>query len=210
MTLILFDYDGVLADTLDDLLRFSQEICDEFGVPHHVVKEDISTLESMSFANLGRRVEIPEELIEEFVRRSLEKVANKKSPPRIFPELAEVVMDLSTRHILGVVTTNSTQNVKAFLAEHGLEDCFRVIYGVDQPGTKTEKIAQARGQFTAANEAVFMIGDSASDIRSANEASAKGIGVSWGHQSVEILIRAKADFIVYSPKELQKIFAGMK
>lgn len=206
MTLILFDYDGVLADTLDDLLRFSQEICDELDVRHHVVKEDISTLEAMSFANLGRRVEIPEELIEEFVRRSLEKVANKKSPPRIFQELAEVVKDLSTRHILGIVTTNSTQNVKAFLVEHNLENCFRAIYGVDLPGTKAEKISQAQSQFTAAGEAVFMIGDSASDIRSASEASAKSIGVRWGHQSVEMLIRAKADYIVYTPKELLEIF----
>jgi phosphoglycolate phosphatase len=206
MTLILFDFDGVLADTLDDLLQFSQEICNELGVQHQVVKEDISTLEAMSFANLGRQVEVPGPLIDEFVRRSLEKVANKKSPPRIFPGLAEVVRDLSSQHILGIVTTNSAPNVKAFLIEHGLADCFRAIYGVDLPGTKAEKIVQARKQF-AAGEAVFMIGDSASDMRAASEASAKSIGVSWGHQSVEMLIRAEADFIVHSPKELMEIFA---
>src|SRR5258707_8268222 len=197
MALILFDFDGVLADTLDDLLQFSQEICSELGVLHNVVKEDISTLEAMSFANIGRQMEVPESLIEEFVRRSLEKVANKKSPPCIFKGLTEVVRDLSTRHILGIVTTNSSPNVKAFLIEHGLEDCIRAIYGVDLPGTKAEKISQARSQFAAAGEAVFMIGDSASDIRSASEASVKSIGVSWGHQSMEMLIRAKANYIVY-------------
>ncbi len=101
MTLILFDFDGVLADTLDDLLQFSQEICNELGVYHEVVREDISTLEAMSFANIGRQMEVPEPLIDEFVRRSLKKVANKKSPPAIFTGLAEVVRDLSTRHILG-------------------------------------------------------------------------------------------------------------
>lgn len=205
MALILFDYDGVLADTLDDLLRFSQEICDELGIQHHVVREDISTLEAMSFANLGRQVEVPEPLVEEFVRRSLEKVANKKTPPHIFPGLIQAIRELSTRHILGIVTTNSSQNVNAFLKEHGLADCFRAIYGVDQPGTKAEKISHARDQFTAAGEAVFMIGDSASDIRAANEASVKSIGVSWGHQSVEMLIRAKADHIVNSPRELLEI-----
>ena len=207
MTVILFDFDGVLADTLDDLLKFSQEICDELGVKHHVVKEDVSTLAAMSFANLGRKVEVPEPLIEEFVRRSLEKVANKKSPARIFEDLTEVVRDLSTRHVLGIVTTNSSQNVKAFLVEHGLEDCIRAIYGVDLPGTKAEKISQARSQFAAAGEAVFMIGDSASDIRSASEASARSIAVSWGHQSIEMLVRAGADYIVNSPEELLEIFA---
>jgi phosphoglycolate phosphatase len=206
MALILFDYDGVLADTLQDLLRFSQEICDELGIGHQVIEQDISTLEAMSFANLGRRIGVPEALVDEFVRRSLEKVAKKKEPPRIFAELAAVVKTLSTRHILGVVTTNSSPNVKAFLRQHGLADCFRAIYGIDQPGSKAQKISQARSQFAAADEAVFMIGDAASDIRAAQEASAQSIGVGWGHQSVEMLVRAQADYIVHSPKELLEIF----
>ena len=206
MTLILFDFDGVLADTLDDLLQFSQEACNELGVQHFVVKEDLSTLEVMSFATFGRQLEVPEPLIEEFVRKCLEKTAAKESPPAIFTGLAEVVRNLSTRHVLGIVTTNSTQNVKAFLIDHGLEDCIRVIYGVDLPGSKAEKISQARDQFTAAGEAVFMIGDSVSDMHAAGEASAKSIGVSWGHQSVEMLIRANADFVAYSPKALTEIF----
>jgi phosphoglycolate phosphatase len=206
MALILFDFDGVLADTLDDLLQFSQEICNELGVQHQVVKEDISTLEAMSFANLGRQIGVPESLIEKFVSMSLEKVANKKRPPRIFSGMADVVKELSSKHVLGIVTTNSSPNVKAFLIEHGLEDCVRAIYGLDLPGSKAEKISQARSQFAAAGETVFMIGDSASDIRSAIEASAKSIGISWGHQSVEMLVRAKADFIVRSPKELAEIF----
>src|SRR5262245_15705301 len=129
MALILFDFDGVLADTLDDLLKFSQEICDELGIHHQVVKEDISTIEAMSFANIGRQMEVPESLIEEFVRRSLEKVASRESPADIFAGLAGVVRELSVKHTLGVVTTNSSPNVKAFLVKHGLEDCIRAIYG---------------------------------------------------------------------------------
>jgi phosphoglycolate phosphatase len=136
----------------------------------------------------------------------LEKTAAKESPPAIFAGLAEAVRNLSTRHVLGIVTTNSMQNVKAFLVEHGLEDCIRVIYGVDLPGSKAEKISQARSQFAAAGEAIFMVGDSMSDMRAASEASAKSIGVSWGHQSVEMLIRAKADFVVHSPRALTEIF----
>jgi phosphoglycolate phosphatase len=177
-------------------------------VQHKVVKEDVSTLEAMSFANLGLQMEVPQPLVDEFVRRSLEKVANKKSPPRIFPGMAKVVRVLSATHVLGIVTTNSSQNVKAFLTKHGIDDRARAIYGIELPGSKAEKISRARSQFTSAGEAVFMIGDSASDIRSAIEASAKSIGVSWGHQSVEMLIRAKADLIVYSPKELMDIFVG--
>jgi phosphoglycolate phosphatase len=206
MALILFDFDGVLADTLDELLQYGQEACNDLGVRHFVVKEDLSTLEVMSLATFGRQLEVPEPLIEEFVQRCLSKIAEQESPPAIFAGLAKAVRDLSAKHLLGIVTTNSAQNVKAFLIEYGLEDCIHAIYGIDLPGSKAEKISQARDQFSAAGEAVFMVGDSMSDMRAAKEASAKSIGVSWGHQSVEMLIRAKADFIVHSTQELMEVF----
>jgi len=206
MSLILFDFDGVLADTLNDLLQFGQEVCDELGVVHTAVKEDLSTLEVMSFATFGRQLEVPEALIDEFVRRCLDKVAAKESPPEIFAGLAEVVKELSAKHVLGVVTTNTSKNVRAFLAQHKLEDCIRAIYGLEQPGTKAEKISQARDQFTAAGEAVYMIGDAVSDIHAAKQASVKSIAVSWGHQSLERLSNARPDHVVHSAGELLKLF----
>ncbi len=206
MSLILFDFDGVLADTLDDLLQFGQEVCDELGVKHTAVANDLSSLEVMSFATYGRQLEVPEALIDEFVHRSLEKVAAKKSPPAIFADLAEVVRTLSANHVLGIVTTNSARNVNLFLAEHGLENCFRVIHGIDSPGSKTEKILKARMQFSSQNEDTFMIGDSLSDIRSAKEASVQSVAVGWGHQSLERLVTAEPDFMVRAPMELLKIF----
>ena len=208
MSLILFDFDGVLADTLDDLLRFGQEVCDELGVQHHVRKEDLSTLEVMSFSTFGRQLEIPEPLNGEFVRRCLDKVAGKESPPDIFAGLAEIVRGLSAKNTLGIVTTNSAQNVKAFLRKHGLEEYFHAIYGVELPGSKAEKISQARRQFAAAGEAVFMIGDSVSDIRAAKQAEVKSIAVGWGHQSLAKLIKEKPDHIAVSVQELSKLFTA--
>ena len=205
MSLILFDFDGVLADTLGDMLRFAQETCSELGIQHVVTQDDLSNLEVMSFAEYGRACEVPEQQVGEFVRRCTGKFGAKKSPPPIFEELDEVVRKLSASHILGVVTGNTTQNVETFLSEHGLDDCIRAVYGVDSPGSKTEKISLARTQFAAENEAVFMVGDSLSDIRAARQAGAKSIAVSWGHQSLEMLIRAAPDYLVHSPRELLEL-----
>lgn len=205
MPLILFDFDGVLADTLGDLLQFGQDVCDELGVNHTATKDDLSSLEVMSFATYGRQLEVPDHLIDEFVRRCLAKFGEKQSPPRIFKGLDEVVKKLSSSHTIGVITGNSTENVKAFLAEHRLEEYIRAIYGVDMQGSKVEKISWARDQFAKDGESVFMVGDSASDIRAAREAGIKSIAVTWGHQSAETLTRAKPDFLVRSPEELYKI-----
>lgn len=205
MALILFDFDGVLADTLADLLQFGQEVCDELGVKHTATKNDISSLEIMSVATYGQQLEVPEPLIEEFVRRCLGKFGEKKSPPAIFDGLDKVVRELSENHVIAIVTGNSAQNVKAFLMEHGLDEYVHAIFGVDSSGSKAEKISQAQSQFAAGGKAVFMVGDSASDVRAAQEASVKSIAVSWGHQSAEILIRAKPDFLVRSPGELMEV-----
>src|SRR5512140_2139575 len=100
MSLILFDYDGVLADTLADMLCFAQEVCDELGVKHTVVKTDLSELEVMSFATLGQACGMPDKLVDEFVRRCTGKFAARNSPPAIFDGLAEVVRKLAESHVL--------------------------------------------------------------------------------------------------------------
>jgi len=202
MSLVLFDYDGVLADTLDDLVSIGQEVCNELDVKHIATPHDLNVLEVMSFATYGRQLEVPESLVDEFVRRSLERFAQKESPPEIFDGLSDVIRELSASHILGIVTTNSALNVNLFLAKHGLEDCFQVIHGVDTPGTKVEKISKAKQQLAAQNEPVFMIGDSLSDIRAAREAGVFSIAVGWGHQTLERLLSENPDAVVHKPREL--------
>jgi phosphoglycolate phosphatase-like HAD superfamily hydrolase len=60
----------------------------------------------------------------------------------------------------------------------------------------------ARGQFGTEGEAVFMIGDSVSDIQAARKAGVKSIAVGWGHQSLSKLVAARPDAIVRLPGEL--------
>jgi phosphoglycolate phosphatase-like HAD superfamily hydrolase len=207
MALIIFDFDGVLADTLNDLIQFGQEVCDELGIKHAVRKEDLSNLEIMSFASFGRACEVPEHLVDEFVQRCLKRFAERKSPPAIFNGLSTIVKNLAINNTLAIITTNSSQNVHAFLIEHGLDECIHAVYGVDIPGSKAQKISIARNKFFAdpKQEAVFMIGDSLSDIRAAKEASVTSIAVTWGHQSLEYLLRGDPDYVVNFPHELIEI-----
>lgn len=205
MALIIFDYDGVLADTLDDLIQFGQEACNQLGVKHVVTQNDLSHLEVMSFATFGRACEVPEPLVDEFVKISLNLFAEKESPPAIFDGLSEVIQHFSTKQKLAIVTTNSSQNVHAFLAKHGLDSLVHAVYGVDTPGSKAQKISMARERFTNHEEAVFMIGDALSDVRAAKEAGVSSIAATWGHQSLETLQRGEPDFVVHSPRELIEV-----
>ncbi|MBK6647867.1 MAG: HAD family hydrolase [Anaerolineales bacterium] len=205
MALVIFDYDGVLADTLDDLIHFGQEACNQLGVKHVVTKEDLSNLEVMSFATYGRACGVPESLIDKFVKISLNLFAEKESPPAIFDGLSEVISHLSAHHKLAIVTTNTSQNVHAFLAKHGLDSLVHAVYGVDTPGSKAQKISIARERFVENEEAVFMIGDALSDVRAAKEAGVSSIVVTWGHQSLETLLRGEPDYVVHSPNRLIEV-----
>jgi phosphoglycolate phosphatase len=207
MALIIFDFDGVLADTLDDLIQFGQEVCDELGVEHVVQKEDLRNLEIMSFASFGRACEVPEHLVDVFVQGCLKRFAKKKSPPAIFSELSTIIRNFAINNKLAIITTNSSQNVIAFLVEHGLEECIHAVYGVDIPGSKAQKISIAQKRFSAdpKRESVFMIGDSLSDIRAAKEASVMSIAVTWGHQSLEYLLSGDPDYVVDFPHDLIEI-----
>jgi phosphoglycolate phosphatase len=207
MALIVFDYDGVLADTLDDLLQFGQEACNILGVKHIVTKEDLSSLEVMSFTSYGQACEVPEHLVGEFVKICLNFFAEKKSPPAIFTGLSSVVRYLSVNHTLAIVTTNSSQNVNAFLVQHGLEGFIQAVYGVDSPGSKAQKISMARNRLLEKKkqESAFMVGDSLSDMLAAKEASVTSVAVTWGHQGLENLLRGNPDYVVSSPDKLIEV-----
>jgi phosphoglycolate phosphatase-like HAD superfamily hydrolase len=212
MALIIFDFDGVLADTLNDLIQFGQEVCDELGIKHVVNKEDLSNLESMSFASFGRACEVPEHLVDEFVQGCLKRFAERQSPPAIFNGLSAIVRNFAINNTLAIITTNSSQNVHAFLIEHGLDECIHAVYGVDIPGSKAQKISIARNHFSAGTtrESVFMIGDSLSDISAAKEASVTSVAVTWGHQSLEHLLRGAPDYVVRFPHDLVEVIENIE
>ena len=205
MRLLLFDYDGVIADTFADMIRFAQEACDELGVDHNVIPTDISGLEVMSFAVFGQTCGVPKELTGEFVDRCTQKFAEKPTPPLIFNGMQDVIRELAKGNILAMVTGNTTENVNTFLAHHGLQDCFQAIYGVNMSGSKAEKITMSKRQFEAGKDACFFVGDSLSDIRAAQEAGVRSVAVGWGHQQLELLRKGNPDFIVRSPADLLNV-----
>ena len=204
MALVIFDYDGVLADTLADLLHFGQEACNTLGIKHVTTADDLKSIEVMSFASYGRACEVPEHLIDAFVRICLSAFAEMRAPPPIFTGLSGVVSHLAANHTIAIVTTNSSQNVHAFLAKHGLDAFIHAIYGVDSPGSKAQQIVMARHRLSRdrMQEPVFMVGDSLSDILAAREAAVTSIAVTWGHQSLATLLRGNPDYVVSSPHSI--------
>jgi len=206
MALILFDFDGVLANTLDDMLNFAQAVCAELGVDRVPTPADLDALETMSFVEYGQQLGVPLPLVDEFVSRCLKRFIERPHPPKIFDGMTEVIKQLSIHHVIAIVTGNTTSAVENFLNENGILQCISMVFAVDQPGSKSEKILKAKSQLGTENDAVYYVGDAVSDILAARQVSVKSVAVSWGHQSLSKLANAKPDHIVHAPKEIITIF----
>jgi phosphoglycolate phosphatase len=205
VTLILFDFDGVLADTLDDMLSFARDACAELGIHRIAMPADLASLETMSFVEYGRQLRVPSHLLDKFTDGCLKRFGQRSRPPKIFDGMKQVVEQLSKNNTLAIVTGNTTETVENFLDAHGLRGCVRGIFAVDQPGSKPEKIQSARRQLAKQGDATYLVGDSVSDIYAARDTSAISIAVSWGHQDLSKLTDAKPDYLVHSPRELLEL-----
>jgi len=206
MALILFDFDGVLADTLDDMLTFAQAVCAELGFDRIPTPADLDALETMSFVEYGKQLGIPPQFAGEFASRCLQRFIEKPHPPKIFAGMVQVVEQLSTRHTLAIVTGNTTRAVENFLSENTIRQYIGAIFAVDQPGSKVEKIRMAKSQLATDEDAVYYVGDAVSDIHAARQVEVKSVAVSWGHQSLGKLIHAQPDHIVHTPQEIIELF----
>lgn len=205
MAIILFDFDGVLADTLDDLLNFAREVCTQLGLPRDPTPADLDALGTMSFVDYGRQLKLPPQCIDAFVSQCLQMFNQRSHPPRMFEGMGQVITEAAKNNILAIITGNTTSTVEGFLKANHLREYIRLIIGVEQKGSRSEKIRLALRELEQGEETAYMVGDAVSDIRAARETSVKSIAVGWGHQSPARLMMLNPDYLVNSPQELLEL-----
>ncbi|MGZ6346727.1 MAG: HAD family hydrolase [Anaerolineales bacterium] len=207
--LIAFDYDGVLADSLDHNLLVAEQACRHLGLSLFPTQKDIEQLENMSFKDIGRQIKVPENQIKDFTDFIFDRLEREPNTLSIFEGIAELLLQLSKQHTLVVVTTNTQKVVERFLNKHGLEKCFARIMGDEWQGSKHEKIIQAAQQFNFEKHSVYLAGDTISDIREARLAGINSIAVSWGYQSRSKLLEESPNFFADTPQDILDIFEAI-
>ncbi len=198
---VIFDFDGVLADTMTEMLRFSDQVCAELGYSRQTTPQDIEALPRMGFDHLARQLGIAETLIPKYVEKVLRCFEESPITYSLYDGMAEVIRELAKDSVLTVVSGNLQSVIQRFLKKYDVNQYFSVIIGIDQPGNKKEKIEAIRRDLSLSIP-TFMIGDAVSDILAAKEAGAISIAVSWGHQDRNKLLQAHPDYFVESPKDL--------
>ena len=200
--IIIFDFDGTIADTVDALVTIANRLALEFGyVP-------INSQELVLLRNLTAREIIKYSGVSLFKIPFMVKKVKGELKHKI-PELKPIeginaaLIELHHQgYHLGIITSNSQENVNEFLKCNNLDYLFDFIYSGVTIFGKTTIINNVLRQKHFQPESVIYVGDETRDIESAKKANIKVIAVSWGFNSPEALSKQNPDFLIHHPHEL--------
>ena len=208
---VIFDLDGTLLDTADDLTAAANAVCRHHGWPE-IRREELLTMVGNGNRVLLQRLSPPEaregEALEESARVFSEyyrlHCADRTAP---YPGMTELLADLRSAGIKTAVLSNKWQEFTEKLIRGFFPGLTDVILGKQdgipaKPDPTAVRMA-LRDMGCAPEEGVF-VGDSSVDVQTAKNAGMVCCAVSWGFRSRESLEEAGADCIADTPEELRR------
>jgi HAD superfamily hydrolase (TIGR01549 family) len=196
---VLFDIDGTLRDTDDEVVdRLTRRATRLLGADRasRWVRSAVMRAESPVQHVLARLDALS---LDGPVHRLIERLEHTDGPTRLTPGAQEIVADWSTRFRLGVVSAGPESAVTRFLTEHGLDRHMEVVVcGLTCTRTKPHPmpIAHAARMLAHNSTDVLMVGDTTVDIIAGRKAGAQTVGVLTGFGDRLELERAGATVIV--------------
>ena len=205
MKTIIFDFDGTLADSLVVLLEIYNELATKRGF-RTVNQEDWMLLRQGTIAQGLRWTGIHPMQAPGMLAQGLKLLKPRTSEIKLFPEMIPVVERLASQgHKLFVLSTNSQDVIREVLNKHGIDDQLEVLKSSRVFG-KAQAIRKLVRSHHLDPAEVWMIGDEVRDMRAANRAGVRGIGVSWGFQPAETLAAVGgAVRIAKTPADIEKL-----
>lgn len=186
MTGILFDLDGTLLDTLEDLLDATNYALHSHGYPSRTLPE------LRRFVGNGAMNQIRLSLPEGSSPEEVEAVLNTYKPyytahcrckTAPYPGVAEALAILKEKYPIAIVSNKPDPAVKALCA-----DFFPGIYALGETPDCPRKPAPdmvIKAMSAIGAETCIYVGDSEVDVVTANNASVPCLSVLWGFRDKE-------------------------
>ena len=197
MKLILFDFDGVLANTT------------EISYKIHAEKNKGLTKErwqEFAFGNFwenynkavkeGKHIPADDNYYDSY-KKALDTL-------NIHDVLHESILSLAKDYKLAIISSSNSSYINDFLEKEGILKYFSDVFGVDTHTSKILKIKNILQKYDLKPKDAVFITDTLGDIKEANECKVKSIGVTWGLHEREILEREKPFKIIGNPADLVK------
>ncbi|MGI5894693.1 MAG: HAD family hydrolase [Candidatus Merdivicinus sp.] len=211
--LYLFDLDGTLIDSLEDLADASNYVLQQAHLPTHPVEAYRYFVGNGAY-KLAERM-LPSEMRTEptiaqfkaaFDARYCDHYWDKTRPYPGIPEL----LDFLKQHgcLLAVLSNKPDPFVQKICREFFGEGYFDAVCGQrDGIAKKPEPdgVLEILNLLKVRPENALFIGDSNVDILTAQNAGLKSVGVTWGFRGRTELEEAGADFLIDTAEELRNL-----
>lgn len=217
--LVVFDLDGTLLDTIDDLAAACNHALRECGCPERK-RDEYYMLVGRGISNLFKGA-LPEE------RRSDEMIEKMRSfflpyykehgcdLTRPYAGIPEMLAELGSMGISMAVASNKYQEGTETLVRKFFGDsAFSCILGQREgkaikpdPEIVFEAMREIPG---ICPEEVIYCGDSNVDMMTGNNAKVRTVGVSWGFRSKEELMEHDPWFLADSPEDIVRVIKEVK
>lgn len=203
--LVMFDYDGVIVDSLGIFSAAFNDACVAVGVEGFTTTDDVlAVMEDNFYAGMRARG-VGDEQVAEILLRLSSSLIRARHWLKPFPLMPQVLEELADVREIVIVTSSPTDVVEGWLRSHDVPGVSEVA-GAEVARSKAEKMRALMARYPQ-QKVYWYVGDTVGDVREAREAGATPVGVAWGWHEPELLLEAGAELIAPSPAELLGIVA---
>ncbi len=204
---VIFDFDGTIGDTFWQGLEILNAMADEFGY-RPLPAAELEAARDMTTRQLMRHLGISSRKLPAVASRGVRRLRAQIGEVQPIAGVPEVLRELHARGLrLGIVTSNSEENVGLFLRNHDLE-IFEFVRSSSRLLGKAREIRQAMKKHGfQAGEAIF-VGDETRDIEACKRAGLRCIAVSWGYNSRRVLAAQHPHGVIDRAEELPPMIAA--
>ena len=211
--LVIFDFDGTIADTRKAIVVAKQKAMEKLGL--EVMDEETCASTIGLSAKLAFKKTYPdleEQKLDECVDafRSFFEEEKENWPPVLFPKLVETLEWMKER---GITTTIATSRNNASLADFLVKLDIKKYFPYALGGQDTQQlkphpqpVLKTLEELGFKAEETLVIGDMWMDIEMGKGAGVYTCGVTYGNSDREALLKAGADYVVDCISEVKKIW----
>jgi phosphoglycolate phosphatase len=215
---VIFDLDGTLLNTIDDIADAVNQALSDLGCPTHDV-EIYRIIVGAGVENLvwrilpeGRRDEQTQKRCLEGVREYYKKFGLRKTRP--YDGIKDLLDKLANRGVkLAVLSNKPHENtviqVAHYLGDHVFDEVHGAKPNVPNKPDPTSALGIAKRFKVDPAECIF-VGDSDIDMQTAKNAGMYPVGVLWGFRSHEELLAHGAKRLIENPLQLTDLFGIFK
>lgn len=203
MKLLLFDFDGVLVDSLDVYEKTVTDCLMAIGQPLSRGREEFLELfEDNFYTSLAEKgVDM-----DKFMRASIDILAKVNyAEMKPFEAMRPVLRALKKNHPMVVISSNDTPTILEALRLYDFEGIFDDVLGSDFMFSKKDKILHVIKKYSVGLEDIYYIGDTTGDIKEGRQAGVKTVGVTWGWHPKDLMAAAAPDYLFDRPEDLLRL-----